>query len=74
MNIFSKSKNHCDEANETYFQHMSVAIKISFSLLKASIMACIHSFIPALYEKGASERIIKLYNYLESKKRIKDEN
>ena len=37
-------------------------------------MACIHSFIPALYEKGASERIIKLYNYLESKKRIKDEN
>ena len=74
MNIFTKSKKHCDEASENYFQHMIVSIKISFNLLKASIMACIHSFIPGLYERGASRKIIKLYNYLESKKRIKDEN
>jgi len=53
---------------------MNVAIKISFNLLKASLMAFIHSFVPALFEKSASNKIINLYNYLQNKKRIKDEN
>tara|TARA_Y100000590_G_scaffold278132_1_gene312203 strand:- start:289 stop:513 length:225 start_codon:yes stop_codon:yes gene_type:complete len=74
MNIISKSKKHCVEAKESYFQHMNVAIKISFNLLKASLMAFIHSFVPALFEKSASNKIINLYNYLQNKKRIKDEN
>ena len=54
MNIFIKSKKHCDNANESYFKHMFVALGVSFSLLKASLMAAIHSLIPALFEKGAS--------------------
>ena len=74
MNIFSKSKKHCDKANETYMQHMSVAIKISSGLFLAALMGFIHSIIPAFFEKGASSKIIKLYNYLEEKKRIDHEN
>tara|TARA_Y100001970_G_scaffold197487_1_gene240257 strand:- start:492 stop:716 length:225 start_codon:yes stop_codon:yes gene_type:complete len=74
MNIIDKSKKHCNQANETYFKHMNVAIKISLSLLIASIMAFIHSLIPALFEKSASNKIIKLYNYLQKKKRVEDEN
>ena len=70
MNIFIKSKKHCDNANESYFKHMFVAIGISFSLLKASLMATTHSLIPALFEKGASKKIIELYEYLEFKKRM----
>jgi len=70
MNIFIKSKKHCDNANESYFKHMLVAIGISFSLLKASLMAATHSLIPALFEKGASKKIIELYEYLEFKKRM----
>jgi len=70
MNIFIKSKKHCDNANESYFKHMFVAIGISFSLLKASLMAATHSLIPALFEKGASKKIIELYEYLEFKKRM----
>ena len=69
-----KSKKHCKEAKESYFQHMKVAIKISFNLLTASFMAFIHSIIPALFEKGASNKIISMYNNLQEKKRIKDEN
>ena len=49
---------------------MFVAIGISFSLLKASLMAATHSLIPALFEKGASKKIIELYEYLEFKKRM----
>jgi len=74
MNIFSKSKKHCDKANETYMQHMLVAIKISSDLFLASLMGFIHSIIPAFFEKGASSKIIKLNNYLEDKKRIDHEN
>ena len=70
MNIFIKSKKHCDNANESYFKHMFVAIGISFSLLKASLMAATHSLIPALFEKGTSKKIIELYEYLEFKKRM----
>jgi len=74
MNIFSKSKKHCDQANETYMQHMLFAIKISSGLFLASLMGFIHSIIPAFFEKGASSKIIKLNNYLEDKKRIDHEN
>ena len=74
MNIISKSKKHCDDANENYFHHMFVALKISLGLFRAALMAFIHSIIPAFFEKGASTKIINLYNYLNSKKRINDEN
>ena len=74
MNIFSKSKKHCDNANESYFKHMTVAINISFNLLITSLMALIHSIIPALFEKSASNRIKALNNYLQEKKRIDDES
>tara|TARA_B100000029_G_C17218136_1_gene830641 strand:+ start:264 stop:488 length:225 start_codon:yes stop_codon:yes gene_type:complete len=74
MNIISKSKKHCEEANESYFQHLNVAIKISFNLLKASLMAFVHSLIPALFEKGASKKIISLNNFLQEKNRVEDEN
>ena len=74
INIFTKSKKHCDEANENYFRHMFVALKISFALFRAGLMAFVHSIIPAFFEKGASSKIINLYNYLNSKKRVKNEN
>ena len=53
---------------------MFVALKISFALFRAGLMAFVHSIIPAFFEKGASSKIINLYNYLNSKKRINDEN
>ena len=74
MNIFSKSKKHCDKANETYMQHMLNAIKISSCLFLASLMGFIHSIIPAFFEKGASSKIFKLNDYLKDKKRIDHEN
>ena len=74
MNLFKKSKKHYIDANETYFQHMSVAQNISFQLFKASMMAFIHSLIPAFFQTNASKKIISLNNYLEEKKRIRNED
>ena len=70
MNIFIKSKKHCDNANESYFKHMFVALGVSFSLLKASLMPALHSIILSLFEKRASKKIIELYEYLQFKKRV----
>ena len=74
MNFLIKSKKHCTDANESYLQHMSIAQKISFDLFKASIMAFIHSIVPSLFQTNASKKIINLHNYLEEKKRIKNED
>ena len=74
MNLFKKSKKHYIDADETYFQHMFVAQNISFQLLKASMMAFIQSLIPGLFQTNASKKIISLNNYLEEKKRIKNDN
>ena len=70
MNIFIKPKKHCENVLESYFKYMLVALGVSFNLLKASLMAAIHSIIPALFEKGASKKIIELYEYLQFKKRM----
>ncbi len=70
INIFTKFKKHCDDVNESYFKHMIVALGVSFNLLKASLMAAIHSIIPALFEKGASNKVTELYEYLQFKKRM----
>ena len=53
---------------------MSIAQNISFQLLKASMMVFINSLIPAFFQTNASKKIITLHNYLEEKKRIKNEN
>jgi len=67
--IINKSKEHYKSANETYLEHMKVAFKVSFELLSASIMAGIHAMVPGIFQKGASKKIIKLYEFLQSKKR-----
>ena len=74
MNLYKKSKEHYVNSDETYFKHMSVAQHISFQLLKASMMAFIHSLIPGLFQTNASKKIISLNKYLEEKKRRKNEN
>ena len=53
MNFVKKSKKHCTDAKESYFEHMSVAQNISFDLFKASVMAFIHSIIPSVFQTNA---------------------
>ena len=68
--IIIKSKKHYEGSNETYLQHMKIAFKISIELFSASIMAAFHAIIPAIFQTGASKKIIELYELLQSKKRI----
>ena len=60
--MLKKSKSHLVNANENYFQHMVIALKISFQLLLAAYMAFIHAFLPSIFTTSASNKIKKLYS------------
>ena len=67
--MIKKSKIHLDNANENYFQHMSIALKISFQLLSATFMAFMHAFLPSIFTTSVSNKIKKLYFFVENRNR-----
>ena len=55
------SKEHLNEVNETYFQHMWIAFKIGFTMLVTGVFCLIHGLIPGLFKKTGSNQIAKMY-------------
>ena len=53
--------DHPQSVDETYFEHMGVALKFAGMLLVAATAALIHAIIPAACEKTASNIIRNLY-------------
>jgi len=58
--MFTNSKNHLQEAKETYFQHQTVAFRYSKNCLKAALMAFVHGLIPGWFQTSASDLVKKL--------------
>ena len=69
--MIKKSQQHLEQANEHYFEHMIIALKISLKLLIAAVMTFIHSLLPSLFQNSASRRIKKLYSFIENRNKIK---
>ena len=65
--MIKKSKVHLSEANKNYFQHMRIALKISFELLSGATMAFMHAFLPSIFTTSASKKIRYLYSFVESR-------
>jgi hypothetical protein len=65
--MIKKIQQHLDQANERYFKHMLVAIKISFQLLIGAVMAFMHGLIPSIFTTSASNKIKKLYSIVENR-------
>ena len=65
--MINSSKKHLEEIDESYFQHMKNALKISFEMLVGSFMAIIHSVIPAIFKTGASTKIKDLYIFTQER-------
>tara|TARA_B110000116_G_C16787101_1_gene561540 strand:+ start:2466 stop:2672 length:207 start_codon:yes stop_codon:yes gene_type:complete len=65
--MIKKSKEHLEKANESYFQHMVLALKISIELLSGAIMAFMHAFLPSIFTKGASNKIKKLHFFVDNR-------
>ena len=69
--MIKKSQEHLNKTKENYFEHMTMALKISFQLLAGSLMAFIHALLPSLFTTSASNKIRKLYSVIESRNKIK---
>lgn len=65
--MIKKSKEHLSEANENYFQHMGISLKISFELLIGATMAFMHAFLPSIFTTSASKKIRHLYSFVENR-------
>jgi len=66
--MIKDSKEHLNEINETYLQHMAVAFKIAINMFLTSIICLIHGFIPGLFEKTASNMIVKMHEIVSRNK------
>ena len=60
--MIKNSKEHLKEVNETYFQHMTIAFKIGFTMLVTGIFCLIHALIQGLFKKTGSNQIAKIYD------------
>jgi len=59
--MIKDSKEHLNEVNETYFQHMRIAFKIGFTMLVTGVFCLIHGLIPSFFKKTGSNQIAKMY-------------
>ena len=53
--MIKKSKNHLNEVNETYLNHMAVNLKIGLSTLITGFKYLIHGIIPTLFKNTSKE-------------------
>ena len=67
--MIRKSQEHLKKSNENYFEHMIVALKISFQLFTGAMMAFLHALLPSLFTTSASSIIRKLYSFIENRKK-----
>ena len=65
--MIKDSKDHLNEVNETYLQHMIVAFKIGFTMLLTGIFCLIHGLVPGLFKKTGSNQISKMYEMVSRK-------
>jgi hypothetical protein len=62
--MIRKSKDHLSSVNENYFEHMLVALKVSFKMFYGSLLALIHGLIPGVFQTSASNKIKELYEFI----------
>jgi hypothetical protein len=60
-------KEHLDEVDETYFEHLRAALAIALRLAFASVACILHALIPGICTKSASRRIAAIGNMLEAR-------
>ena len=72
-NIF---KNHPNKIGETYFEHFFKACSFGIKLILIALRVFVHAIFPWCFEHSASDRISKLHDILQNRKKSSnpDEN
>jgi len=58
--MIRRSRQHLQEAGESYFQHQRFALRYACDCLLAGLMAATHALIPALFARAASDKVKEL--------------
>jgi len=61
MNPFKKTKQHLDETNWSYRQHLSHSVKQSNRLIVVAIKSYLHGLMPWLFSSSGPIEIYKIY-------------
>ena len=65
-NIF---KDHPSKVGETYFEHFLKACSFGIKLLLIAVRVFVHAIFPWCFEHSASERVSKLHDILQNRKK-----
>ena len=60
--MLSRFTQHPADVNETYFQHLKVALSFSGRFCLGALAALVHAFFPFLFEKTGSKLITELHD------------
>ena len=63
--------DHPQSVDETYAEHMAMALSFSGPLFKAACAALIHAFLPFLFVTTGSETIATLHERMVANRRVK---
>ncbi len=66
--MLTKSKEHLDHVNETYWQHLRFALRMAIILQSAAIIAVLHALLPAIFQTSVSTRICHLADEMRARK------
>jgi hypothetical protein len=61
MTLMDKAKDHLNSVNETYVQHMKFAFYIGGMMIFGGILAILHGFCPAVFQRSGSKTICVLH-------------
>ena len=62
--MIKESKKHLNSVNESYFEHMSIAINVGFKMLSGGLMALLQGIVPCIFQTDASNKIKELYEFI----------
>ena len=62
--MLKSSKDHLNEAGESYIKHLHFAWRVSFKMFIASIQCFIHALIPGIFKTSGSKAIRDLYHQI----------
>ena len=65
--MISKTKEHLNSVNESYITHMTIALKIGFTMIFYGLIAILHAIIPAYFQTSASDKIKSLNDFIQNR-------
>lgn len=63
--------DHPASVDETYTDHMTMALSFAGSLSLAAVCALVHAFLPFVFQKTSSTIVTRLYERMVTKRNVK---